>query len=79
MFTLVGHSSTTFDATIAVVIMKTEFSIFIVKLSLQPLVTPTITSAKDNISTVLIVPLLVAWQVMRETFTVSSLPNELLQ
>jgi hypothetical protein len=76
---LVGHSPTTFDAAIAVVVMETEFSTLIMKSSLQSPVTPTITSAKDDIPTVLIVPLPVAWQVMRETSTVLSSPNELLQ
>jgi hypothetical protein len=76
---LVDHSPITFDAVIAVVVIETEFSTLITKSSSQPPVTPTVTSAKDDISAILVVPLPVTWQVMCETSTVSSLPNKLLQ
>jgi hypothetical protein len=79
MFISVGHSPTTFDAVITTTVMKTEFSTLIMKSSSQPSITPTITSTKDDISTIPVVPLLIAWQIMHETFTVSSLSNELLQ
>jgi hypothetical protein len=75
----VGHNPTTFDTAITAMVIETEFSTFIMKSSSQPLVTPTITSTKDDISTILIVPLLIIWQVMCETSTVSSSLNELLQ
>jgi hypothetical protein len=74
--TPVDHNSTTFDATIAVLI---EFSTSITQTSSQLLITPTVTSTKDDIPAVSVVPLLIAWQVMRETSTVSSLSNKLLQ
>jgi hypothetical protein len=61
MSTLVGYSPTTFDAIIATMIIETKFSTPIMKSSSQSLVTLTVTSTKDNISTVLIVSLLVAW------------------
>jgi hypothetical protein len=74
----VGHSTTTFNAVIAIAIMKTEFSTLIMKSSSQSPVTPNVTSIKDDIPTVLVVPLFVAWQVIYEISTVSSLLNELL-
>jgi archaellum biogenesis protein FlaJ (TadC family) len=59
--------------------MKTEFSTSITQASSQYLITPIITSIKDDLLAILVVPLLIAWQVMHETSMVSSLPNELLQ
>jgi hypothetical protein len=56
----VGHSPTTSNAAIAIMVMKTKFSTLITKSSSQPLIIPIITSAKDNIPTVSAVPLLVA-------------------
>jgi hypothetical protein len=76
--TPVDHNPTTFDAVIAVVIIKTEFSTLITKSLLQSPITLTVTSTKDDIPTVPVVSLLIAWQVMHKTSTVSSLLNKLL-